>query len=531
MSTALRPVEWNAVAGQAGRKYAGNREDPIEIASDDEEPPVVVPVPNDRQHQDPTNSDVPLRAVSQQVNRREGSTLGRRRANLRSRGGRSLKTSREPSLSSVGTQPHEAKTTTTSFAAPLHATTLSELSAILTTALAKGHLTESVVRNALSHLTPDVYPKVQRAFEQRTSMSAFVGAVQQMLVERPPLAAKLGIEMSLSEFKRHVLQEVAHNTSGDPEEMIEDAIAKLGPETNDIVMEAWMTRTDLPNFYEEVAQLDRPRGPSAFTQEEVETITQSLIDSEGKLTYQNMDAVQTVVTHRMRGILVDWLIDVAERFKCCSETLHLAVALTDRFLMMNRVAKAELQLLGVSAMLLASKYEMVYPPELRDFIYIAACTYTKEDIVRMERQLFVALEFNVTIPTTNALANCILGQQDPTPTAKQRSVVSFLLETMLVAAMYNSTPPHVIACACVFLSRVWCQIAPASEVYIPHEVLVFVPTVVGAVRDLNGPNSRLAAVRNKFSTATRHFVGAEAVPNQVWALAPSTTPLPPSPTQ
>lgn len=67
-----------------------------------------------------------------------------------------------------------------------------------------------------------------------------------------------------------------------------------------------------------------------------------------------MEIVQRDITSNMRGILVDWLVEVAEEYKLLSDTLHLAVSYIDRFLSLNRISRIKLQLLGVSAMLIAS---------------------------------------------------------------------------------------------------------------------------------------------------------------------------------
>lgn len=67
-----------------------------------------------------------------------------------------------------------------------------------------------------------------------------------------------------------------------------------------------------------------------------------------------MEKVQMDITPHMRGILVDWLVEVAEEYRLLSDTLHLAVSYIDRFLSVNIVNKPSLQLLGVSAVLIAS---------------------------------------------------------------------------------------------------------------------------------------------------------------------------------
>jgi G2/mitotic-specific cyclin-B, other len=80
----------------------------------------------------------------------------------------------------------------------------------------------------------------------------------------------------------------------------------------------------------------------------------------------------------MRQILVDWLVEVHLKFKLLPETLFLTVNLIDRFTFIKQVKRNDYQLLGVTAMLIACKYEEIYAPEIRDFVYMTDKAYTKE---------------------------------------------------------------------------------------------------------------------------------------------------------
>jgi hypothetical protein len=86
----------------------------------------------------------------------------------------------------------------------------------------------------------------------------------------------------------------------------------------------------------------------------------------------------------MRAILIDWLIEVHLKFKLLPETLFLTVNLIDRFLEKAVIQRTKLQLVGVTSMLIASKYEEIYAPEVRDFVYITDKAYSKEEILKME---------------------------------------------------------------------------------------------------------------------------------------------------
>jgi len=48
-------------------------------------------------------------------------------------------------------------------------------------------------------------------------------------------------------------------------------------------------------------------------------------------------------------------------------------------------------------MFIACKYEEIYAPELKNFVYITDRAYTKEEILNMEGNIIQALNFNFTI--------------------------------------------------------------------------------------------------------------------------------------
>ncbi|GAB0180286.1 cyclin-A1 [Grus japonensis] len=110
---------------------------------------------------------------------------------------------------------------------------------------------------------------------------------------------------------------------------------------------------------------------------------------------------QPDITTGMRAILVDWLVEVGEEYKLRTETLYLAVNFLDRFLSCMSVLRGKLQLVGTAAILLAAKYEEIYPPEVDEFVYITDDTYTKRQLLRMEHLLLKVLAFDLTAPTIN----------------------------------------------------------------------------------------------------------------------------------
>merc|ERR1712187_143131 len=105
--------------------------------------------------------------------------------------------------------------------------------------------------------------------------------------------------------------------------------------------------------------------------------------------------VQADVNGKMRSILVDWLIEVHMKYRLRPETLFLTINIIDRYLAKTQVQRRRLQLVGVVAMLIASKFEEVRPPQIADFCYITDNAYTKKDIVNLECSMLATLEFKV----------------------------------------------------------------------------------------------------------------------------------------
>ena len=79
-----------------------------------------------------------------------------------------------------------------------------------------------------------------------------------------------------------------------------------------------------------------------------------------------------------------WLVEVHLKFKLLPETLYITISVIDRYLEHQVVPRRDYQLLGVTAMMVASKYEERYPPNIHDFIHITDYTYEKNEMVDLE---------------------------------------------------------------------------------------------------------------------------------------------------
>jgi cyclin B len=114
---------------------------------------------------------------------------------------------------------------------------------------------------------------------------------------------------------------------------------------------------------------------------------------------QDYMSSQTDINEKMRSILMDWLIEVHIKFKLMPETLYLTIQLIDRFLAKKQTNRKNLQLVGITAMLLASKYEEIWSPEVKDFVFISDKAYTRQQLLQMERVMLNTLKYRLTVPT------------------------------------------------------------------------------------------------------------------------------------
>jgi len=105
------------------------------------------------------------------------------------------------------------------------------------------------------------------------------------------------------------------------------------------------------------------------------------------------------ITSNMRMILVDWLIQVQHHLKLTQESLYLCVNILDSVLLERDVDPDKLQLVGVTALLLATKLEEYYPAEVGKLLHLTENSYSRKDVLMMERVVLQVLKFQCYIPT------------------------------------------------------------------------------------------------------------------------------------
>ncbi|KAG4147247.1 hypothetical protein ERO13_D05G210300v2 [Gossypium hirsutum] len=170
-----------------------------------------------------------------------------------------------------------------------------------------------------------------------------------------------------------------------------------------------------------------------------------------------IEKVQKDVSTNMRGILVDWLVEVADEYKLVSDTLYITVSYIDRYLSLNALNRQRLQLLGVSSMLIASrKYEEINPPNVEDFCYITDNTYRKDEMVKMEADILKSLKFELGNPTVKTFLRRFtrVAQEDYKDSSLQLECLGcYLAELSLLDYGCVKFLPSMVAASVIFLAR------------------------------------------------------------------------------
>lgn len=228
---------------------------------------------------------------------------------------------------------------------------------------------------------------------------------------------------------------------------------------------------------------------------------------------------QSEILPKMRGVLVDWLVGVHLQFHLLQETLYTTVAIMDRFLQneVKTITRKKLQLVGVASMLIAAKYEEIYAPEVKDFVYITDRAYTEKEILRMEVRVLAALNFDLgrPLPLHFLRRASKAGGVDATT----HTLAKYIVELSLgVYSLCPEAPSKVAAAALALamrllipgshLSTVW---GACLEHYTKFTITDLTPMVATLAEALFlAPTAKLATVYTKYTN--KKFMKISRIP-------------------
>ncbi|XP_076853187.1 G2/mitotic-specific cyclin-B2 [Brachyhypopomus gauderio] len=217
------------------------------------------------------------------------------------------------------------------------------------------------------------------------------------------------------------------------------------------------------------------------------------------------------ISERMRTLLIDWLIQVHSRFQLLQETLYMTVAILDRFLQVHPMTRNKLQLAGVTAMLIACKYEEMYVPEVGDFAYITDNAFSKSQIREMECLILRQLNFELgrPLPLHFLRRASKAGNAD----AEKHTLAKYFLELTLLDYDMVHYHPSETGAAALCLSQLvldeqkW---SPTQEHYTTYSEAHLKPIMQHMAKNVFKVNeglSKYVAVKKKYSSSKLMKVG------------------------
>lgn len=161
---------------------------------------------------------------------------------------------------------------------------------------------------------------------------------------------------------------------------------------------------------------------------------------------------QSEITWSMRQTLVDWLLQVHLRYHLLPETLWIAVNVVDRFLSKRIVSVVKLQLVGVTAMFIAAKYEEILAPSVEEFVYMTENGFTREEILKGERVILQTLDFKVSNYCSPYSWMRRISKADDYD-IQTRTLCKYLVEVTLLDHRFLRVKPSLVAAIGMYTSR------------------------------------------------------------------------------
>merc|ERR1712168_945554 len=233
-------------------------------------------------------------------------------------------------------------------------------------------------------------------------------------------------------------------------------------------------------------------------------VYQTMLHREHQLRIQKDFLKGRSFSANNRNTVVDWLIQVHHWFQLLQETLYITVEIFDRYLAAVDVKRDQLQLAGVTAMHIASKYEEMFAPEISDYVYVSDDSITKDEVIQMELKMLSTLKCELGKP--NCLNFLRRNSQAGKVEGIHHGMAKYLMELALVDYNLAHVFPSRIAASALFLSfkflcageRKWTATMEHYSTYTQEELMPVVRRICKLLVILP-TNERYQFVRSKYA--------------------------------
>ena len=269
------------------------------------------------------------------------------------------------------------------------------------------------------------------------------------------------IENKENEINKQIIEKQENMENNMPKEFKEQKIKKKVENEND---DEYIDDDDkIRKKYFDISKINNKQIPKEY----INIIYYNLLKEEEKginpkpdHTYMNR---QPEINDKMRSILVDWIIDVHFKFGFTDETLFMTISIIDRYLSICHISRINFQLLGITALMIACKHEEIDLPKIDDFIYITDNAYIKEEVIKMEEDVLIKLNFEFLYPSPIKFFEYLSVHFNFSK--KHHMMGKYLMESFLLDVKNVKYKPSIISCACTYIVMKFFKMANYHDSY------------------------------------------------------------------
>ncbi|KAI4934528.1 hypothetical protein J4E85_002385 [Alternaria conjuncta] len=209
---------------------------------------------------------------------------------------------------------------------------------------------------------------------------------------------------------------------------------------------------------------------------------------------------QAEIQWSMRSVLMDWLVQVHNRFTLLPETLFLAVNYVDRFLSCKVVSLGKLQLVGATALFVAAKYEEINCPSVQEIVYMVDGAYTADEVLKAERFMLSMLQFELGWPGPMSFLRRISKADDYD--LETRTLSKYFLEITVMDERFVGCAPSFLSAGAHCLARFMLKKGDWSQAHVHYSgyTLTQLRHLISVILECcDNPQKHHAAVYEKYT--------------------------------
>ena len=179
-------------------------------------------------------------------------------------------------------------------------------------------------------------------------------------------------------------------------------------------------------------------------------------------TFPNMEEKNNnkmILSYLKRFSFINLFISFQRELLLRQETLYLSINLFDRYIQKifseNKISE-DLNIIALTCLFIASKYEEIYPPYLKEFLESYKNKYNKEEIFSKENDILSSLDFQILIisPILFLKRFCLDEKNENEEIMKLCfNGAQFFLELCIIEPNFCQLKPSLQASICLYLSR------------------------------------------------------------------------------